>query len=333
MAERRTTVAPSPRFYEKFNTSQIIDIVTSLEVHREVPYEYSYLDTGAEQWDARARQMLTAGPGNPLTDVLELLGTTSADLDELVGAEMMVNIVDLGVGNGLPVRPLIERYAYRGQLDRYIGLDISPEMLRIVERNIKTWFGGRIRFEGYVRDLNLHLFNGLLLAPDRTNVVVYVGGTIANFRRLEPSLQVIRQSLGPRDVLLFALELDDEKADHSTDFTVSRPGTTELFPGRNLIELLGLEPDQYELEQFYDATERMRRVRVRVTRPLAIDVDLESHHQVVHLEPGEPVLLCRTRLLDPTEAVDLLHDNGFAVLQTAVSGNRRQLLTISRIQC
>ena len=29
MAERRTTVAPSPRFYEKFNTSQIIDIVTT----------------------------------------------------------------------------------------------------------------------------------------------------------------------------------------------------------------------------------------------------------------------------------------------------------------
>jgi uncharacterized SAM-dependent methyltransferase len=326
-------VVPDRRFYEQFNTSQILDIVTSLDVHREIPYEYSYVDAGAEQWDRQARSLLAAGPENPLTDVLELLATTRAQLDDLVGSEMMVNIVDLGVGNALPVRPLIARYAYQGQLDRYIGLDISPDMLRIAERNIRTWFGNRIRFEGYVRDLNLHLFNGLLLAPDRTNLVTYFGGTITHFRRLEPSLQMIRQSLGHRDILLFALPVDPEKADRSTDFTISRPGTNEMFPGRSLTDLLGLEPDQYELEEFFDAAERTRRLRIRLTTPVAIDFDLESEHRIVQLEPGEPILLRRTRHLDPTEAVDLLHDNGFAVLQTARSKNRRHFLAMSRVQC
>jgi uncharacterized SAM-dependent methyltransferase len=332
MAERRTTVAPDPRFYEKFNTSQILDIIAGIDVRHEVPYEYSYIDTGAQQWDQHAHELLAAGPGNPLTDVIELIRRTRDHLDRLVDPQLLVNIVDCGVGNGLPVRGLINRFAQRGQLDRYIGLDISPEMLRIAERNIKTWFGGRIRVEGYVRDLNLHLFNGLILGPDRTNIVVFVGGTITHFRHPEPCLQVIRQSMGARDVLLFALELDDEKPDQNVDFSISRPGSTEVFPGRNLVELLNLQPDQYELEQFFDSTECTRQTRIRLTVPVTLHFDLEGQHQFVDLDPGRPLLLRRTRLLDPTQAVDLLHDNGFAIAQTTLSDNQKHLLVLARTQ-
>ena len=40
---------PKPEFYELFNRRQILDIVTNLIVHHEIPRQYNYFDGGASK--------------------------------------------------------------------------------------------------------------------------------------------------------------------------------------------------------------------------------------------------------------------------------------------
>lgn len=70
----------------------------------------------------------------------------------------------------------------RGILNRYIAIDISESMLHIAKRNIQRWFGGRVKFESYVRDASFERFDDVQVddmlskeAYTTTNLVLLLG--------------------------------------------------------------------------------------------------------------------------------------------------------------
>src|SRR6185437_14061690 len=97
------------------------------------------------------------------TSSIELLRLTTPYLDLLFEDFIHINIVDVGVGNCLPVRKLLEHFLEQGKLARYIGIDVSSDMIEFARRNIELWFGDKITFEGYVRDFSHERFRDILL--------------------------------------------------------------------------------------------------------------------------------------------------------------------------
>src|SRR5258706_10130000 len=48
---------PDPKFYEIFRPRQILDIISNLSIHREIPSQYNYINGGAAAWDEWVQQL------------------------------------------------------------------------------------------------------------------------------------------------------------------------------------------------------------------------------------------------------------------------------------
>ncbi|HSD56179.1 MAG TPA: L-histidine N(alpha)-methyltransferase, partial [Candidatus Saccharimonadales bacterium] len=212
-------VKPLPKFYKLYSAKQVIDIISNLDIYRESPVQYTYFNSGATRWDDYTRHLLEEDESNALTNTVNLLSINQTYIDELVEDYEHVNIIDLGVGNALPVRALVDHFHKTRKLKRYIGIDISQELLGIAEQNIKEWFNGEVNFEGHIRDIVYDRFDDLLVsdsfgaeAGSTVNLVLFLGGTLANFREPSHALSTIHDSMGKNDLLFFTKKLDTQKS-------------------------------------------------------------------------------------------------------------------------
>lgn len=86
-------------------------------------------------------------------------------------------MLDLGPGNGVPVRGFPQRLQAEGRLERYIGMDTGTETLALAEATMRTWLGSETPLEFHRRD-----FTADPLADLRgpATLTVVVGGTLLN---------------------------------------------------------------------------------------------------------------------------------------------------------
>ena len=330
-------VSPSADFYERYTPNQVLDVISNLENYHEIPYQYTYFNGGAEHWDLYTQRLLGEESANYLKDIIELLDDNVAYLDKLLGKKN-VNIIDIGLGNCLPVRKLLEHFLATKQLKRYIGIDISKDMLDIAERNITSWFGESINFERYVKDINYSRFNELLVngsADEDTptvNLVLFLGSTVSNFREPDHALHMIRESMGKDDLLIFTLKLDSMQSRLYFDFTTISQDSLHNFRGKDLLELLNIDPSFYELEQFFDEKTMMRQTRIRFKVAVLLEFRVGGHKKVVEFHKDDHILLWRVKHQSFMDTLAQLDRNGFKLLQAGRASNQEHILSISKVR-
>lgn len=335
------TISPRPEFYQLYTHAQIHDIVTNIEIHHEVPREYNYFDGGAGNWDRYAHRLATEATPNLLTRTIQLLADNRGYLDKLLAPYQCVNVVDVGVGNALPVRELLAHLLDQGVLGRYIALDISPEMLTIAEHNIKEWFGGRVAYEGHELDINYDRFSHLLAeeytrkdANDTVNLVLLLGGTLSNLRQPDGAFRLIHDSMGRKDLLVYGDKLDTEASRRYFDFN-PEPGTTTLAPNHRFIfDLLNIDESFYDVEMGFDERRRQRYIRVRLKVSLTLTFQFAGGgSRTLELNKGETILLWRAW---EVTALDIAHQfdrNDFYTLHASQTEDEEYILTVSRVKC
>ena len=323
-------VRPSQKFYELYTEEQIFDIISNLEVHREIPHQYSYADGGAESWDHYTQKLLKEGSLNSLTNTIQLLSMTQDYLFNLVQEYERINIIDIGVGNCLEIRALIENLCREKTVGRYICLDVSKTMLKIAQRNLTEWFGDQFQIEGYVRDIHYDRFNDLLSADafgkdaDTTaNIVLFLGGTISNFREPERGLGTIQDSMGKNDFLITSKKLDTESSRRYFDFTVTPDDIVHDFRDFCL-ELLNLDKSFYTVEQFFDKEAMCRKRQVRLNVAVSIEFQFGDKQKTIEFNKGEAILLWRASHQNAIEAFQQLDNSGFNTLQATRSKDTAQ---------
>ncbi|QKV91639.1 L-histidine N(alpha)-methyltransferase [Streptomyces sp. NA02950] len=333
-------VKPRPEFYNLFTQGQQYDIVKKLELYHEIPREYNYLGEGAANWDKYAVRQSEEDAANMLTATVKLLEVNHQYLDELLANYERVNVVDIGVGNALPVKGLLEHLLDQGKLGRYIAMDISQEMLNIAERHIKEWFDGRVEFEGYEWDINYERFTNVIAeeslganAHKTVNVVLFLGGTAGNFREPDNALRTINESLGRRDLFIETRKLDSATTRGYFDFN-AKPNNSGLTSNHRLIfDLLNIKDDAYSVEMDFDEAARQRYIRVRLKSALNINFDFEDGGQyTVELKRDDTILLWRYWHQTGLEALQQLDRNNFHTLHASQTDDGDYLLTISQIK-
>jgi SAM-dependent methyltransferase len=333
------TLTPRPEFYQLYSQAQIHDVITNLEVRREIPRQYNYFDGGASSWDEYIQRIDRENAPSNLTMTRELLAKNESYVDGLIEQYRRVNIIDIGPGNALPVRILLANLIEESRLGRYIAIDISPEMLRIAKKNIERWFGERVTFEGYELDINRERFANILVedhtqTPSKPtcNLILFLGGTIQNFRKRDVPLQVINDSMGPNDFLLHTQKLDSTATRSHFDFS-TQPGEQALPPIHSLVvDLLNIDPTLYDLELGYDAQKRERYERIRFKTSLSIEFDLQGGKRLFTINKGEALLLWRASQDSAMDVINLFDRNDFCLLQTSQTEDGEYILTISRVK-
>jgi len=334
-------ISPKSEFYEIYSERQILDIITNLSVHAEIPLQYNYLHEGALNWESRMKRFEAEGAHNSLMSTIELITDNLVMIDRFLRGKSKVNVIDLGVGNARPVKELLAHLLERGVLHRYIGVDISPAMLQIAERNIKNWYGERVKFEGYVRDITQEQFDDLVVSDmldekaDQTlNIVLLLGGTPVNFRSSDDALKPIFNSMHRNDLLLHTLKTDTEASRRSLDLG-STPAPLEVAsnPFKYILDLLNIDETSYEVESGYDNEKRMRYVRARLKTAIQINFDLGgTKKRTISLEKGEAILLFRAWHISAQDIISELGNAGFTFLHASLAEDRQYFMAISGVE-
>ena len=329
-------VKPKPAFYKLYTSEQIFNIISSIDIYREIPHQYSYFDGGAKYWDLYSHKLLTESTPNLLNSTVELLGLHQAYLDNLLGDYQQVNVVDVGAGNGLPVRHFLEHLLSTGKLGRYVGIDLSNNMLDIAERNFKKWFGDRVTLERSIKDINRDRFTDILIndafneSGTIPNVMLFFGGTIANSRHPQQQFQTVHDSMGKQDLLLFAYKLDTPRSRRYFDFgteSASLDLQEKVVP-----ELLNIDESLYEVEQFFDENQRERQIQIRLKVAISIEFNLNNQPRVLDLNKGDAILLWRSKHWDLLETINFFENSGFDLIQTARSKDQECILLVAKIK-
>jgi uncharacterized SAM-dependent methyltransferase len=330
------TLSPEAQFYKLYTPAQVYDICTSIEIDREIPLKYGYFDGGASYWDSYATRLLNEKSPNSLKSTLKLFRLSRDYLADLLRDVNSVNVVDIGVGNALPARPVLEWLLQEGKLGRYVAVDVSADILRIARQNTKRWFGSKVPFEEYQLDFSHERFANILAedyvtrgSKSALNLVLFVGGTLLNFREPDQVLKIVRDSLGVDDILIHEQKLDTEESRRYFDFSVD--ASSALAPNqRFILDLLGIEDSLYDVEMGYDDSIAQRFIRVRLKVAISIEFEFEDGERVIELKKGDSILVWRAWHQSGMQATDIIDRCGFHVLQASETSDHEYLMTISQ---
>lgn len=333
------TVHPKPEFYEIYNRRQILDIITSINDHGEVPRQYNYLKDGAINWDNWLKRLADEESSNILKGTIELIRANMDAIDRLLDSGKKINIIDLGVGNAYPVKELLGHLLDNEVLHRYIAIDISPSMISVAKQNIQEWYGDRIKFEGYVRDISYEHFDDLLVddmlneeADQTINLVLLLGATPVNFRSFGDVFKAVHDSMSGNDLLMYTDKPDTETSRRYFDFN-STPGVNKLSPNHQyILELLNIDESLYDVEMGFDPVQRMRYIRVRLKSAITIKFSFGDMERQVSLEKGDAILLLRVWHMTALEIISQFEKTGFTLLQSSLTKDRQYFLSISGVE-
>jgi uncharacterized SAM-dependent methyltransferase len=330
-------LTPTQGFYKSYNPQQILDIINGLTINHEIPTQYSYIDGGAQYWNSYANRLAKEDTPNILSRTIELLDASSGAVDNFVNNAAKVNIVDLGPGNGLPIRSTIARFHNEGRLNKYIAIDSSKEMLDIVESNIKKWFSGEVKFEGHIIDFSYQRFNQIFANDYMTkneglplNLVFLLGGTLSNFRSPQQTLQTINQSMGLNDLLIYSAYLDTPNNRRYFDFNIDQPN--QKLRSELILDKMGIHDSLYSIEQIYDERQHARFGGFVPKVDLTIEFTLGDSTQQVELQKNHRILFWRHWHKNALEMMSQFNDSDFDLLQMTKSNDQQYLILISKIK-
>lgn len=342
----RKIVSPQTELYDTLSSKQLSYLANCLDARHEIPLQFEYLGKGAHIWDVYATRMMAEESTNTINSSPRLLAKNYSYIDGLVASYTKVNVIDVTIGNVMPAKDFLGHLLAAGKDITYIGLDYSPEILKLAEHNIKKWFQGKVHFRAHEVDLNTDRFNGVLeeytlenQSSNTVNIVLFLGGTHHNFTFIDSCFQTIYESLGKHDFLVTSSKLDSSASRKFFDFHPEISGkNAPLTPDQIAaldtanLHLLGIESTMYEIEYGFDANLFQRYIQARLKCDVTIVLKLQNGKRLIHFKEGDAIRLVKIQHQTKQDMLDLLDRTGFSILQASHTEDQHYLLTISRIK-
>lgn len=325
-------VEASEDFYHMLGRDKVLDVVNTLDKNHELPWEYSYFGAAAEYWDEYLMELHAAGPGNLITNTIESLKSSTAYIDSLIAKYDKVNVINLCAGNNIAIHDFLGHIKSTGKLNRFVAVDISPDMLDIAAKNVDRWFSGAVVTEKVIADVRHRPLNDIVGEVDGStiNIFMMVAGPIVNFQHPERVLQTVNASMGKDDLLITTIKRDLPKTRSFFDFNIKSDDSLLGFRRLKFLELLNIDESLYEIEQQYDDKTNMRLMGIKPIINLTIMFNLAGIKKAVELERGDKILMWRAHCMTDNALLGHLNDAGFSQLLAIQSTDNEVLLTLSR---
>jgi len=200
----------SDELYDILSENQILSLINSLTVNHEVPFKYVFMGKGGKLWDEFYNDtQVDKDYGGSALDYL--LYKSFSFLEKYFERFDLINIVDVGAGNGKPIIELIKELHASKKLNKYIAVDISKTCLDIAKKNVSTIIPAEY-IETVVQDVEIESFQSILYKHKKydsdkktANIILVLGGTLGNCGLLQNQIKAlmnIRDGLFPEDYLI-----------------------------------------------------------------------------------------------------------------------------------
>jgi len=333
------TISPKKEFYDQFTQPQIVEICNQLEKSKEISWHYSYFGEAAAYWDTYLNELHETGGGNMITNTHDVLAVNYNYIDAHIRDYEYVNIINICAGNGLAAKDITAHIHAQGKLNRFVTIDISPDVLSIAANNMEKWFSGKIKAESHLLDLR-HQWFGDALAVDPNgiesskviNLVLFIAGPIVNFEFPQQPLRTIHDSLNMQDLLLTTHKRDTEETRTFFDFNIQSDKSLIGHRRKILVDLLNIDESYYSVEQALYSADKVSYIYMRLTVGITLQFKSGNYKKTISFEKGETLSLWRAWQFTDMDLLNLLHDTGFSLLQSSQSIDRQMLMTISKVK-
>jgi L-histidine Nalpha-methyltransferase len=163
---------------------------------------------------------------------------------------MPVQLIELGAGDGVKTKLLIQNLLEQDIYFRYYPIDISPNTLGILANNIDRSFGSGIPIHPLVGDY-FQALSSPVINPSAKKLVLFLGSTIGNFYPSDASnfIGKLKNYMVSGDKLLIGFDLKKDPATILAAYN-DKQGITREF-NLNLLARLNRELDaDFDLAEF-----------------------------------------------------------------------------------
>ncbi|MGK2956540.1 MAG: L-histidine N(alpha)-methyltransferase [Solirubrobacterales bacterium] len=197
-------------------------------------------------------------------------------------------LVELGSGYATKTRILLAEMDATGNLERYVPLDVTDEVVRGVAASLTSDYPS-LAVHGIIGDFERDL--GRIPRAEGPRIVAFLGGTLGNFTpgARRGFLRDLAELLRPEDTLLIGHDLVKDTATLEAAYNDSAEITAAF--NRNILHVVNQEldanfdPDAFEHIAFFDRRHEWIEMRLRATREM--DVSISSLDLDIHFDEGE----------------------------------------------
>lgn len=295
------TVAVPQSFYNLFDKQSQFEIFRDLETLQEIDLKYHYTNHGAEFWDSRYKQKIS----HVSIAIEQLLKNCIYDIKN--SFEQKFNFIDIGCGNGFPSHLLLKEDLVK----KYIGLDISKELLDICKENLQE-FSTNTEIETHAIDLQKSGLEELVEKwnSDESNLFAFIGNTICNYNQVDRAdlLNSIQRVMTKNDMLLISYSLNSKE--NNTNFKYVQDQNMERAW---LPKLIGIDVSQCSYNHVFDAEKKCKIKYLQLDKNYTIKFHLFNEDKTVIFNTGEQIALWKHYLFSLEEIVKELSFSNFSI--------------------
>jgi uncharacterized SAM-dependent methyltransferase len=324
------TILANSAIYQILSSTQLIELIYTLEKQRKIPLKFTCLDQGAEYWhqsnNLSANDKLYINQTNSL-----LLQNLDYIWAKIAGYENLC-VIDIGSANGVLNKLLLDRCEAQKINLHYTALNLSSQSLGILKNNLQKWYPG-LKITTLVGDIEQDslrdiLFQNRLKHPNSCNLITGLDSLANNLLHSETFLKNLALGLDIGDFLLFNSELDT--LTERTSFATLQNQT--YTPQTHwLAEKLGLTKDLYITENRFDKNSNSQIQVIKLTTDLEIVFKFDLVDKALQFRDGDEIIIWQHYLYSLENLVETLFSANLSPLHLSSSLSKNQLLSFSEI--
>tara|TARA_R110002096_G_scaffold74101_1_gene175533 strand:+ start:62145 stop:63110 length:966 start_codon:yes stop_codon:yes gene_type:complete len=236
-------------------------------------------------------------------------------LDSIRGEKF--NLVELGAGDGLKTKILIEHFLKEKVEFEYFPIDISADVLEQLKKDLSKNF-----LELKVNCLNYEYFKALEKLNEMDSspkVLLFLGGNIGNFSNQQALsfYSQLAQILNPKDSLISGIDLKKNPRIILEAYN-DKAGITRAF-NMNLLERMNRELganfiiSQFDHYPSYDP--KTGEAQSYIVSKMDQSVEIKSLAKTFHFEAWETIQVEISKKYHPEEISELAQKSGFEMIK------------------
>jgi uncharacterized SAM-dependent methyltransferase len=311
-------------FYEIFSDEEISEIVNDLEFKKQVNLKFTYKNIGTKYWD----DFYVSNASPVSKEVSQRIINVVHESISISKENSHANIIDIGPGNGYPVKDVLSELIAQKLLHKYIPIDFSPEMSDLACDNIKSWFPN-INIKKYVLDIEATRFSKIFLEnksfnENISNIVLYLDG-LCNHDDTVQVLKNFRKGLTFNDLIVLGFTLDTKNNRSKLNYV-----RTEMIDNLTswILKWMGVDIDLCDISVRFDSEINSKVKSVKLDKDYEVTINLFGEKKKLLFRSGEEINVWKHFLFNVQDFITILNEADLEIINLQIDKNYSYAMVI-----